>query len=257
MRKKILLTFDVEEFDLPEEYQLTIDKGKQLAISTQGLLDVLAILRKHQVMATFFTTAFYAENNPQIIRQIADEGHEIASHLYYHSDYNPTHILASKQKLEEIIGQEIFGIRIPRLRKMDLKLIKDAGYLYDSSLNPTYLPGRYNHFFKPKTLFFDKNAHISVLPFSVSPLIRFPLFWLSFKNIPFSWYFLLCKQALIADKYLHLYFHPWEFTDLSEFAIPAYIKKKSGQILLNQLEKLIIKLKDKGEFVTIVSFLKK
>ncbi len=257
MRKKILLTFDVEEFDLPEEYQLTIAKDKQLAISTQGLLDVLDVLRKHQVMATFFTTAFYAENNPQIIRQIAADGHEIASHLYYHSDYNPTHILASKQKLEEIIGQEIFGIRIPRLRKMDLKLIKDAGYLYDSSLNPTYLPGRYNHFFKAKTLFFDKNANISVLPFSVSPLIRFPLFWLSFKNIPFSWYFLLCKQALMADKYLHLYFHPWEFTDLSEFAIPAYIKKKSGQILLNQLEKLIMKLKDKGEFVTVVRFLKK
>ncbi len=254
MTRKILLTFDVEEFDLPEEYGIHLDKEQQLAVSRQGLDRVLEVLGKHNVAVTFFTTAYYAENNPDQMKALVANGHEVASHLYYHSDYNPSHILLSRQKLEEITNRPVVGFRTPRLRAMSPRLIKAAGYRYDSSLNPTYLPGRYNNYSKPRTWFEDYDNDLLVLPFSVSPVLRFPLFWLSFKNIYLPLYLWLCRQTLRQDGYLHLYFHPWEFTDLTNFKIPWYIKNRSGAQLIGQLDTLIEKMKGEGDFMTISQF---
>ena len=52
---------------------------------------LLYVLRKHNVKATFFVRANYVEYNPNLLRSIAEEGHEIASHSYAHlplADYN-------------------------------------------------------------------------------------------------------------------------------------------------------------------------
>ena len=45
---------------------------------------LLYVLRKHNVKATFFIRANYIQNNPNLLRAIAEEGHEIASHSYDH-----------------------------------------------------------------------------------------------------------------------------------------------------------------------------
>lgn len=208
MKQKILLTFDVEEFDLPEEYGIYLPKDQQLAISRLGLARVLKLLEKCSVRATIFTTAYYAENNPDQMKALVAGGHKLASHMYFHTDYNPIHLLLSRQKLEDITGHPVFGFRSPRLKPMRTKLLREAGYRYDSSLNPTYLPGRYNNFSQPRTWFEDLDNQITILPFSVSPLLRLPLFWLSFKNFPLPLYLWLSRRTLRRDGYLHLYFHP-------------------------------------------------
>ena len=74
---------------------------------------------------------------------------------------------------------------------MKKKEIFLAGYTYNSSINPTYLPGRYNNFDKPRTYY--KQDGVWQIPASVSPLIRFPLFWLSFHNLPLWIYKLLAN----------------------------------------------------------------
>jgi hypothetical protein len=175
--------------------------------------------------------------------------------MYFHSCYEPDHIFESKKVLEEITGKKIYGFRMPLLKKIELKRIKDAGYNYDSSINPTFIPGRYNNYFTPRKFYKDTKENIFVLPFSVSPVFRIPLFWLSFKNFNFSFYLCLCKYALARDHYLHLYFHPWEFADLKSFPIPEYIKRYSGSTYTTHFEKLIKSLKQKGEFITIHNFL--
>ena len=253
MNNKLLLTFDLEEFDLPFEYNLKISKDEEIAIANEGLRTLLNILEKHAVKATFFTTAYYAENNPELIEQIVKSKHELASHLYFHSNYNPEHIYMSKQKLEEISGVKIFGIRSPRLKPLNLEKIKNAGYLYDSSINPTYIPGRYNNFNSPRKLF--KKNDVFILPFSVSTIFRFPLFWLSFKNIPLKFYLFFCNKALKRDGYLHLYFHPWEFANLDKFKIPYYIKKISGNKMSIKFEMFLESIKTKGEYFTINQFI--
>lgn len=248
----ILLSFDIEEFDMPTEYNKTISFDDQISISIEGTTIILDLLQKHNIKATFFSTATFAINAPEIIARIVSEGHELASHSYFHSDFKPEHLLLSKQKLEEISNTKVIGFRMPRMQEVDKKEIYNAGYQYNSSLNPTYIPGRYNNFSKPRTYF--KQDKVWQIPASVSPTIRFPLFWLSFHNLPLFIYNFLCVITLKKDKYLNLYFHPWEFTNLknkNRFGFPNYVSKNSGIEMKNRMEKFIVYMKKRSyKFVT-------
>jgi peptidoglycan/xylan/chitin deacetylase (PgdA/CDA1 family) len=253
-RYNILLSFDLEEFDIPNEYGSSLSVEEQLAVTRQGLTRLLPLLEQLSIQATFFTTAFFAQQDKALIKQIASK-YEVASHAFYHSRFSEEDIINSKLSLEEITGQTVFGFRMPRLAPVDRKLIKDAGYFYDASLNPTWLPGRYNNLRKPRTLFTEDQLY--VLPSSVTPHLRFPLFWLSFKNIPLFIIKQWSRQVLKKDHYLCLYLHPWEFADLEKFqSLPFYTRKPCGQQLLDKLSVYLIWLKSIGNFTTIYAHIK-
>ena len=76
------------------------------------------------------------------------------------------------------------------------------------------------------------------VPASVSPGLRVPLFWLSFKNFPYTLFRWLAIQTLKKDGYLCLYFHPWEFTAIGNYGLPVYTTKHYGQELLSRLWRL-------------------
>lgn len=255
-KNKILITFDLEEFDLPVEYGQKISSAEMFSVASKGLEVVLNILKEFQIKATFFITAYYAENHLELIKQILEGGHEIASHMYYHSDYDEKYILLSKIKLEELTKTKINGIRMPRLQHVNLDKIQQAGYIYDSSLNPTYIPGRYNNLRKSRTMYTHRDTNLTILPFSTS-IFRIPLFWLSFKNFIPSVYIFLCKMALKKDGYLHLYFHPWEFADISLYKIPFYIKRNSGEKMIKRFKYLLNRLMKNNDFIQITELISK
>jgi peptidoglycan/xylan/chitin deacetylase (PgdA/CDA1 family) len=237
--KKVLLSFDIEEFDMPMEYGKIISMDRQIQTSEQGTTIILDLLLKHRVKATFFSTVIFASHVPHIIKRIIREGHELASHGYYHSSFQNEHLEQSRKALEQLSGQPVKGYRMARMMPVEAAAIMQAGYSYNSSLNPTYLPGRYNNFFKPRTLF--KSGDLIELPASVTPLIRFPLFWLSFHNSPIWLYKAACKQTINNDQYLNLYFHPWEFTDLHDSALgmPGFVSRNSGNEMIKRFDNLL------------------
>jgi len=254
----VLLSFDIEEFDMPFEYNREISFADQISISKAGTIKILDILDKYDVKATFFCTVTFAENIPDVIKRITESGHELASHGYYHSDFKPEHLLQSKLKLEELSGNEIIGYRMARMMPVDEKEIEKAGYTYNTSINPTYLPGRYNNFNISRTFFTKEN--VLQIPASVSPLIRFPLFWLSFHNLPLAIYKFLAGWTYKKDNYLNIYFHPWEFTDLDDFerfGFPGYVVKNTGGKMVSRMENLISWMKSKRyPFGTFQDFIK-
>jgi hypothetical protein len=65
---------------------------------------------------------------------------------------------------------------------------------------------------------------------------------------------LATKFTLETDSYLNLYFHPWEFTDISQFKLPGYVKKNSGIKMIDKLEKYLTVLKNQGKFISISEF---
>jgi len=246
MGKKVFLSFDVEEFDMPLEYQHAISVQDQMRIGIEGLDAIAPIL--DAVPSTLFTTANFANHFPERIRQLAAY-HEIASHTFYHTAYATEDLLKSRLRLEEITGLKITGLRMPRMRPVLMEDVKEAGYTYDSSINPTWLPGRYNNFHLPRTAYTE--AGVKRIPASVSPGIRIPLFWLSFKNMPYALYLQLCKQTLAKDGYLCLYFHPWEFTPIEPFGLPVYTRRWCGQKLVARLSKLVTDLSKEADFSTM------
>lgn len=248
----VLLTFDVEEFDLPLEYNLRISEEEQMEIGKAGTEEMKRILEVAQIPATLFTTANFAQHYPELIKTLAQKN-EIGSHTFYHSSFENKDLQTSLNTLEAITGNKVTGLRMPRFKKIDINLVKEAGYSYDSSVNPTYVPGKYNNLNLPRTLYREKD--FLRLPVSVTPVLRFPLFWLSFKNIPYSIYKKIAMNTLLKDGYLSLYFHPWEFTDISKWEIPFYIKRQCGNPLSDNLNRLIADLKKEARFETVTDFI--
>jgi peptidoglycan/xylan/chitin deacetylase (PgdA/CDA1 family) len=255
MKKKnhtILLTFDVEEFDHPLENGASLPSGEQMNVGKGGLDRVSELLDDTGINCTLFTTANFALKYPSAIADLSTK-HEIASHSFFHSSFNKKDLSNSRQVLENIISKKVLGLRMPGMKKIEAGLISAAGYTYDSSVIPTWLSGRDNPFRLLRTCY-NENG-ITRIPLSVSANFRIPLYWLAFKNFPYSYYKKLALQSLNKDGYLSLYFHPWEFLDLGKYDLPLLVKRKSGTGLIEKLKRLITDLKQVAEFKTIQSFL--
>ena len=253
---KVLFSFDIEEFDMPLEYGSEISFEQQIAQSTKGTEIILDLLKKHNVKATFFSTVIFDTHAKQLITRLLSEGHELASHGYYHSRFEVSHLQDSRLELERLSRRPVNGYRMARMMPVDEVEVKQAGYRYNSSLNPVYLPGRYNNFFRPRIRFSEQG--VEQLPASATPLLRIPLFWLTFHNVPLTLYKALCRRVITHDDYLNLYFHPWEFIDLSDkqWRLPWYVRRKSGGKMVDRFEDLICWMKSKNySFSTLSDFL--
>ena len=254
MKRKILLSFDVEEFDLPSEYGEAISLSDQIDVTAEGLERILQLLERLQIPATFFVTALFAQETSSMIQALIPR-YELASHGLRHSFRQDADAAESKQILEAIAGRKVDGFRNPRMKPVASRVLKDAGYLYSSSENPTFLPGRYMRFFGPRTVRFENG--IVMIPASVTPRLRIPLFWLSFKRLPAGFLRGCMEKTLKKDGYLCLYFHPWEFTGLKRFRVPGYIRTPDGEELMERLESHLLWLKKRAEFVTLGRFARK
>ncbi|MCY6485384.1 polysaccharide deacetylase family protein [Clostridium aestuarii] len=101
---------------------------------------ILDVLKKHKVKATFFLTGIWVEKFPEVAKRIAYEGHEIGNHSYDHPDMvNISHdeivknILKGEDAIKKIIGvtpcplfREPFG----SWNKKVFKAVGAAGYKY-------------------------------------------------------------------------------------------------------------------------------
>ena len=126
----VLLSFDIEEFDMPLEYRGEIPFEKQISISQTGLERILDILKKHNAKATFFSTVVFAENSRHLIERLLNDGHELASHTWFHSEFEERHLKESREKLEELFSTKVTGLRMPRMMPVDDKAVEKAGYSY-------------------------------------------------------------------------------------------------------------------------------
>ena len=253
----ILLSFDIEEFDAPLEHGVELPFEEQMRTSVEGTRKILACLARHRVKATFFCTANFALHAKDLILDIQKGGHEIASHGFYHSSFETADLRKSKEALEELTGQPVNGFRMARMMPVEEEEIHKAGYLYNSSLNPTCIPGRYNHLGQPRTYFMKDG--VLQLPASVTPIVRFPLFWLAYHNLPASLYRKLALWTWKEDGYFLTYFHPWEFSArLREpaFGVPGYLTHCSGTDLQRKFIRLLEWLKARGcRFLTTREYL--
>jgi peptidoglycan/xylan/chitin deacetylase (PgdA/CDA1 family) len=248
VRPLVQLSFDIEEFDMPLEYGYPIDSGRQLALGREGLERIQPLLGEEGLRTTLFTTAHFADTYPDDIRALARR-HEIASHTYYHSRYETEHLATSRSRLEEVAGVPVRGLRMPRMRQVSMSDIAAAGYAYDASVHPTWLPGRYNNLHMPRAMY--RSEGMIRVPASVTPWFRLPLFWLAFKNYPYRVYLHLCRRVLEADGYLSLYYHPWEFTDVRGYGLPGYTVRGCEGWLLERLHRLVDDLQREADFVSM------
>jgi len=247
MPHQVALSFDVEEFDLPLEYGVAIDESEQFCVSAEGLGVVLGLLDELKLPATFFTTAVFAQRYPEFIRRIVAD-HELASHGMRHSSFETDDLAESRRVLEQLSGTNVLGFRMARMAAVSPDAIARAGYRYNASSNPIWLPGRYNKFFAPRRPHTVEG--VVQIPAGTSPMLRWPLFWLAFKNAPISMSKLATMWALAWDGDTNLYFHPWEFAALDRFRVPGFVRRPDGAAMRDKLFGYLRWAKQRAQFVT-------
>jgi polysaccharide deacetylase family protein (PEP-CTERM system associated) len=143
-----LLTFDIEDY-----YHLIYRNLLKKSVEPSRVVEtnteqILAILGRHQVQATFFIVGRVARRFPQLVKAIANAGHEIASHGYEHVYVNRIgperfrdDLKKSKEILEDTTGVKVLGFRAPafsidRSTPWAFDILSELGFRYDSSLFP-------------------------------------------------------------------------------------------------------------------------
>ncbi len=228
----ILLTIDVEdwfqvenfksyiEFSSWNSFELRVEKNIHLILD---LLDTFSFKPK----ATFFILGWIAERLPILVRQIRDRGHEVASHGADHhlctalnKNQLASDLSSSKKRLEDIIDQPVIGYRAPSFAINDqiLEMIKQAGYLYDSSFNSFSAHGRYGSIDLSKAHKIDGCYQLDNQFFEL-PISNLCLAGKTiplggggyFRLYPTSFFQQGIKSVLKKNNTFIFYAHPWEF----------------------------------------------
>lgn len=249
MVKKKFITFciDVEAFDLPSEFGKAISKEQMYGVSLEGLSTLSKIINEFNIKFTFFLTKDWVMSFPEEIASLAAGGHEIALHSVIEEAGRTESVLKelSDQKayIESITGREIFGHRSHKLFPVPLKTLRQAGFRYDNSLHPTYVPGRYCNIFKSRQLY-RENGIVEV-PITVIPLLRIPFscFWFRLFRVP---YVKLCTDfTYFMEDYINIYFHSWDFANIDDILL----NWPSELLLQNTGDKLVRDFKNYLKFL--------
>ena len=153
-----MLSFDVEEYfqvQAAAEGGVRVGDWRSYQRRLPAVIDrTLELLAEHDVSATFFVLGWVARHEPDLVRQIDDAGHEIASHGMTHrmlTELTPatfrTELRHSRKMLEDICGEPVIGYRAPtfsitRKTLWAIDVLAEEGFRYDSSIFPVR-HGRY------------------------------------------------------------------------------------------------------------------
>jgi polysaccharide deacetylase family protein (PEP-CTERM system associated) len=221
------LTVDVEDYFQVSAFAPYIARSswnEQECRVERNMARILDLFESRQVKATFFVLGWIAERYPHLVREVAQRGHEVASHGYGHqraSDLDRNEFLAdvltAKHVLEDLTGQAVTGYRAPSfsIGKQNLwafEALRQAGYRYSSSVYPI----AHDHYGMPDAPRHPYSPHEGLLEIPVTTLRLFG------KNLPASGggYFRLLPFPLSRwmldrvnatdEKPGIFYFHPWE-----------------------------------------------
>lgn len=150
-----VMSIDVEDWFQVENLSAAVgrDTWDRRPLRVEQNMDrMLALMAATGVRCTCFVLGWIAERCPSLIRRIAADGHEIASHGYGHDllgrlshDEFRADVTRAKEILEDLTGVEVAGYRAPAFSITDwaIPILEEAGYAYDSSAFPAARHDRY------------------------------------------------------------------------------------------------------------------
>jgi len=274
--KKNVMSVDVEDYYQVSAFAKSVDTNEweqhesRVVANTHRLLELFA---EKNIKATFFVLGWVADREPQLVKEIYNQGHEVASHGYSHQlIYNQSQevfkeeTIRSKKLLEDLIGEEVIGYRaasysITKRNLWALDILADAGFVYDSSIFPI----RHDRY---------GIADAKTTPHKLSTpnggeLVEFPLTTrrIGKMNIPvagggyFRLYpYFLTRHFLRAvnkkqDEQFVFYLHPWEVDPTQPRIEASWFSKFRHYNNLEKCESRLNNLIDDFQFTTMKSVL--
>lgn len=186
---------------------------------------ILSLLEAADAKGTFFFLGCLAEKYPQLLRTVANQGHEIASHGYEHirvcnqnEDEFRQDVVRTKKLLEDISGASVLGYRaasfsIEATNKWAREVLAETGHRYSSSIYPIR-HDRYGMRESPRYAFRESQTGVVELPVTTIEIfgMRFPCGGGGyFRLLPYAWTKWGINQVNMSEQRPAIfYLHPWE-----------------------------------------------
>ena len=219
---------------------------------------VLDLLRRHQIRASFAVVGYWVERYPDLHRRLVDDGHEILNHTYSHPDndeINPGRkfrLISRGEKKEEltraheivqrVMGVECTGCRIPHFKDLftpDIYgILREMGYRFDSSTLMTGVSGGGRPYLAKEGIWEFPLTTCPKHPLTVldtwhSLHVGHPFYRLS-HNTAREFVALVWESvaaALEFGGYVNLYLDPWDVPALDGFSdVLARVKERSDEL---------------------------
>ena len=259
--KKIILSFDLEFWYNSKFIGNYIkESDTKNDVAHEATKSLLKILKKHNIQATFFVLGKFAEKYPELIDEISQSGHEIASHGYSHAmldnlepDKFEEELKRTEQILKKVTGKKVKGFRAPAFSlntntTWAVRILKKIGYTYDSSIFPKKM-GLYGINLRNKQPYPISTKNIKMEDKS-SKLVEFPItvWWhlplggFYFRFTPF-WIQKIALKQILKSQNAVMYLHPHELLPfIPNIGIPWWkktLKYWGVHSAMNKLDKLL------------------
>jgi polysaccharide deacetylase family protein (PEP-CTERM system associated) len=222
------MTVDVEDYFQVSAFENTIsrdDWGNMPARLPRNIDKILEMFDRAGVKGTFFTLGWVCQNFPELVRNIAAAGHEIASHGIEHSRVGTfsqaefrVDAEESRKRLEDVSGVPVIGYRAPsfsigRNTLWAHDVLAEAGYTYSSSVFPI----QHDHYGLPEAPRFPfRSSKTGVLEIPMSSLSMMGRNWPCsgggyFRLLPVTYSKWAIRRINVKEQMPAVfYFHPWE-----------------------------------------------
>lgn len=223
------MSVDVEDYFQVSAFDGVVSRGdwdkfeSRVVANTNRLLE---LFERTETTSTFFVLGWVADRHPALVRQIAEAGHEVASHGYHHQlaytltpDEFREDVRSAKATLEAATGKPVRGYRAPSYSIVQsslwaLDVLVEEGYSYDASIFPI----RHDRYGIP-----DAERHVHVMDRAAGPLAEFPGSTVRvggvnlpvagggyFRLLPYWWTTWGIRQVNKEGRPAMFYVHPWE-----------------------------------------------
>lgn len=221
---KNALSIDLEDWFCAYNLRIkTEDWGQRELRVVENTRRILDLLAKHDTPATFFVLGWIAERVPDLIREVEQQGHEIATHGYSHTvltEMTPevfeTDLTRALQVTKACVSQEILGFRAPSFSITSktlwaLDILAKHGLKYDSSIFPlSYHP---DYGIPDASLSIHQIGAMTEVPLSCAEVLgkKIPCSGGGyFRVFPYPLTTFLMRRCHREGRPVIFYLHPWE-----------------------------------------------
>ena len=139
---------NLQSFHIQDKY---VSKSKENYEIEKNVNFILEFLDEFDIKGTFFFLGRIAQDIPNVVTETAQCGHEIACHSHKHlrifgltKEEFKKNLICAKKLLEDVSGKSVWGFRAPEFSITNssiwaLDILKEVGFVYDSSIYPTGL----------------------------------------------------------------------------------------------------------------------
>jgi polysaccharide deacetylase family protein (PEP-CTERM system associated) len=222
-------TVDVEEYFHAKAMEAVVRRDDWLSQPSRierSVDALLGSLARNGAHGTFFVLGWLAVHRPNVVRAIANAGHEVASHGFWHESLtllDPERfredIRASKNALEQLVGTAVFGYRAPNFSivpggEWAFDVLLEEGYAYDSSLFPVRRPGYgYPEARRVPHVIERASGSLAEFPLATTRILAYTVPAAGggyLRQFPYGVIHRAFKEATVRNEPATFYIHPWE-----------------------------------------------